>query len=192
MLDNSGFELYTDLVLADFLLTSGLCHQVVFHPKSMPWFVSDVTPIDFKSTLEYLSSSTPAVANLSKKWVSYLAKQKIVLVEDKELLQFWTLPDPYYKLSSVSPKLHEFLSQSHLIIFKGDLNYRKLVGDLDWSHEIKFAQALRGFAPSSLCSLRTLKANVVVGLKPGVAGKTASQDEDWMVTGKYAVIQFNK
>lgn len=43
VLDNSGFELYTDLVLADWLVTlSPFVSEVVFHPKLLPWFVSDV------------------------------------------------------------------------------------------------------------------------------------------------------
>ncbi|GAA5895554.1 hypothetical protein JCM6882_000338, partial [Rhodosporidiobolus microsporus] len=44
VLDNSGFELFTDLVLADWLvsLSPGLVNEVVIHPKLVPWFVSDV------------------------------------------------------------------------------------------------------------------------------------------------------
>ena len=58
ILDNSGFELFTDLLLADFLLASGLVAKVRFHPKDMPWFVSDVTPADFLFTIEALQSGT--------------------------------------------------------------------------------------------------------------------------------------
>jgi hypothetical protein len=58
ILDNSGFELYTDLLLADFLLASGLVNKIRFHPKDMPWFVSDVTPSDFHFTIEALQSGT--------------------------------------------------------------------------------------------------------------------------------------
>lgn len=43
VLDNAGFELFTDLVLADFLLQSGLASQIKFHGKRFAWFVSDVT-----------------------------------------------------------------------------------------------------------------------------------------------------
>lgn len=57
ILDNSGFELFTDLILADFLVSSGMTEQVIFHPKDMPWFVSDVTPHDFFFTLEALQSA---------------------------------------------------------------------------------------------------------------------------------------
>lgn len=43
VLDNSGFELFTDLVLADWLVScSPFASEVVLHPKLLPWFVSDV------------------------------------------------------------------------------------------------------------------------------------------------------
>lgn len=40
ILDNSGFELVTDLMMGDWLLSTGHVKEVVFHPKNMPWFVS--------------------------------------------------------------------------------------------------------------------------------------------------------
>ncbi|ETW85861.1 hypothetical protein HETIRDRAFT_309837 [Heterobasidion irregulare TC 32-1] len=59
VLDNAGFELYTDLVFADFLVTyTPYVSHVTFHPKLIPWFVSDVTPPDFAATLTALLSPT--------------------------------------------------------------------------------------------------------------------------------------
>lgn len=45
--DNAGFELYCDFVYADWLIQSGICDQIVFHGKRLPWFVSDVTRKDW-------------------------------------------------------------------------------------------------------------------------------------------------
>jgi hypothetical protein len=42
ILDNSGFELFVDLIFADFLIQSGIADTVVFHAKAYPYFVSDV------------------------------------------------------------------------------------------------------------------------------------------------------
>ncbi len=77
VLDNAGFELFTDLCLAHVLVT--VCKaskvnllwvmrptkrhahvflgQVVFHAKRIPWFVSDVTLPDFEWTLAQLEQS---------------------------------------------------------------------------------------------------------------------------------------
>ncbi|XP_043229339.1 damage-control phosphatase ARMT1-like [Amphibalanus amphitrite] len=41
--DNAGFELFSDLCLADFLSASGLAQRITFHVKAFPWFVSDTT-----------------------------------------------------------------------------------------------------------------------------------------------------
>lgn len=189
MLDNSGYELYTDLILADFLLQFGIADQIYFHPKAMPWFVSDVTPPDFHLVINKLSECHGAVGVLAKKWKGRLENGSFVLVDDESIISFWTYAEAYSQMQRLAPELYEFLSQSDMIIFKGDLNYRKLVGDLNWSPETLFTHSLQGFKPSSLCTLRTLKADVVVGLNPGQSVETAAVDADWMLTGKYAVIQ---
>ena len=35
VLDNAGFELYCDLVYADWLIQSGICKEIVFHGKKV-------------------------------------------------------------------------------------------------------------------------------------------------------------
>lgn len=73
----------------------------------------------------------------------------------------------------------------------GDLNYRKLVGDREWPCETtSFTDALCQFNPAPLLTLRTLKSDVCVGLRPGTVQRLDSDDKEWMVNGKYAVIQF--
>ncbi|GFH08707.1 RRM domain-containing protein, partial [Haematococcus lacustris] len=70
-------------------------------------------------------------------------------------------------MPSIAPDLHADLSTSSLLIFKGDLNYRKLVSDSRWAPTTPFRQALLGFLPAPLLTLRTCKADVVTGLLPG-------------------------
>lgn len=47
VMDNAGFELFCDMIYADFLIVSGLASEVRFHGKKFAWFVSDVTAPDF-------------------------------------------------------------------------------------------------------------------------------------------------
>lgn len=47
VLDNAGFELYCDLVYADWLIQAGICREIRFHGKRFAWFVSDVTKKDW-------------------------------------------------------------------------------------------------------------------------------------------------
>lgn len=72
-MDNSAYELFTDLCFADFLLTFNLADTVVFHGKAIPWYVSDVTKPDFDSTLYYLENkcSSSVLNNLGRRWAHY-------------------------------------------------------------------------------------------------------------------------
>ena len=66
VLDNAGFELFVDLILAGYLVASGLATSVVFHPKSIPWFVSDVVPADFAALLSALANPQVFYSALSE------------------------------------------------------------------------------------------------------------------------------
>lgn len=187
VLDNAGFELVTDLVLADFLVSSGLVQHVHFHGKSFPWFVSDVTANDFQWTIrQTMATNHKWMSKSGYQWQSYL-KEGVWCYHDHP---FWTQPHEFCDMAADAPDLYATLQEADLVLFKGDLNYRKLTGDRDWDHTVAFSSALRGFGPAPLCSLRTLKANVQVGLQPGQGEKLTSQEPTWMTSGKYAIIQF--
>lgn len=184
VLDNYGMEFFSDLILADFLITSNLATSVLFHPKSMPWFVSDVTASrDVTAMIEAAAGDQDAdVAECGRRWRS-LFDTDVFRVSQCD---FWTTAAPFCEMSQTAPGCHDTLSRSSLVVFKGDLNYRKLVGDLAWPHVTPFRVALRGFEPAPLCTLRTLKADVVVGVEEGQGDE---RDKDWMVSGRYAVVQ---
>lgn len=92
-------------------------------------------------------------------------------------------------MKTVNPTLYQKLSEAVLVIFKGDLNYRKLLGDLNWKHTTDFLQALRGFRPTNLVSLRTVKADLIVGLSEGQSESLKKEDSEWMCTGRVGIIQ---
>jgi len=186
--DNSGFELFTDLCLVDFLCAAGLVGKVRFYVKNMPWYVSDTMTKDFHWVLNYLTSQgeSESLRVAARRWQDYVSTGRWQLEEDG----FWTLSYDYSEMKERDPHLYNKLSEADLIIFKGDLNYRKLVGDLDWDPTTPFEEVLRGFHPAPLCSLRTIKADVVAGLNPGQAEATANISSNWMITGDFALVQF--
>ncbi|XP_029453157.1 protein-glutamate O-methyltransferase isoform X2 [Rhinatrema bivittatum] len=188
VLDNAGFELVTDLVLADFLLTSKLATEIHFHGKCIPWFVSDTTKSDFRWTIQQLRAANHRwMSKCGNNWDGNLKKQ--VWVYHDHL--FWTLPYEFCEMAQVAPDLYTELQKSDLVLFKGDLNYRKLTGDRKWDFTVPFSQALNSFHPAPLCSIRTLKADIQVGLKSGQGEQLTSSEPTWMTSGKYGVIQFS-
>ena len=187
VLDNAGFELVTDLCLAEVLLATGLASCIHFHGKALPWFVSDVTEEDFLWTLNTMcATNNLAVSQCGAKWKSRLQEGSWVF----KTHTFWTLPYDFSQMRWHAPDLYADLAKAALVFFKGDLNYRKLVGDRDWDPTTPFSISLQGFHPAPLCSLRALKADTVVGLRPGLAEEVALRDEKWQVNGNWATISF--
>ncbi|XP_045400537.1 damage-control phosphatase ARMT1 isoform X2 [Lemur catta] len=188
VLDNSGFELVTDLMLADFLLSSKLATEIHFYGKTIPWFVSDTTIHDFNWLIEQVKhSSHEWTSKCGADWENYIKMGRWVYHDHI----FWTLPHEYCAMSQVAPDLYAELQKAHLILFKGDLNYRKLTGDRKWEFSVPFHEALNGFHPAPLCSIRTLKAEIQVGLQPGQGEQLTASEPSWLTTGKYGIFQYD-
>ncbi|XP_062561012.1 damage-control phosphatase ARMT1-like [Armigeres subalbatus] len=186
--DNSGYELFTDLCLADFIVEHQLASRVNFNVKAIPWYISDVTPKDMAWTLDALKThSNPLLSAFGHRLQSRFDAGTLVL---KDVDNFWTSPYEFHRMRDINPDLYQQLTQSQLLIFKGDLNYRKLLGDFNFPYTTPFRDALRGFHPTALCSLRTVKADLICGLAEGLSDKLDAKDEHWMTTGEYGVIQF--
>ena len=186
VLDNSGFELFSDLCLADWLLCVGVADHITLYHKQLPWFISDATRKDIDWTIQQLSSSeNTTLQALGARWSEYLSTGSVRLHKH----MFWTTCYEYASMEGVAPNLYHSLSSAYLVIFKGDLNYRKLVGDRNWSYTERFSTALAGFEPTNVVALRTLKADLVTGLPPGAASRAQNENKDWMIIGQYAVIQ---
>ena len=199
VLDNAGFELLTDLVFAGYLVESGYAQKIVFHGKRMPWFVSDAMTEDLHYLIEgFLNGTTYNDINDTDKnelqeagryWRGLIQSDKLEFRTEL----FWTTQHPFGRLPIVEPGLFEDLADADLVIYKGDLNYRKLTYDGLWPHSTPFSQALGPLAKKhdgqgirSLV-LRTAKADVCVGLKPG---QETDLEEGWTRHGKYAVVSY--
>ncbi|KAF5300223.1 hypothetical protein FQA39_LY19149 [Lamprigera yunnana] len=92
VLDNSGYELFTDLCLADFLIANKMAQKIRIYVKTIPWFVSDVTTPDFDWTLKELNKSKDAnLKLLAARWYKYVACGAWDIIEN----EFFTLPIDY-------------------------------------------------------------------------------------------------
>jgi len=85
--------------------------------------------------------------------------------------------------------LQEQLSGADLLISKGDANYRRLLGDLQWDFTIPFHQVV-DYLPVPLAALRTLKAELAVGLDLDQVREVYNQDPNWLTDGKWGVVHF--
>ena len=119
ILDNAGFEQFSDLCLADYL-SSTFNISIVMECKSFPWFVSDVVEDDFSRLFDKLSSHSDATEILVNRWKAHLESGKWKIQSNP----FWTTFHPYWKLPNAS--VFQELCKSDFLIFKGDLNYRKV------------------------------------------------------------------
>lgn len=199
VLDNAGFELLTDLVFASYLIESGYAKKVVLHGKRMPWFVSDVNLEDLKYLIEGFANGTTyddinsesreELQEAGKYWQGLIHSGKLEFRAEL----FWTTQHPFGRLPIVEPGLFEDLADADLVVYKGDLNYRKLTYDGMWPHSTPFSEALgplakkhNGQGVRSLV-LRTAKADVCVGLKPG---QDKNFEEGWTRYGKYAMVSY--
>ena len=179
--DNAGIDALFDLVLADYLLKQGLTSQVVFHLKNQPFFVSDAMPKDIQATIALLGHSPqPGVAALGSRLVRYMTDDRLTLQTDP----FWTSGCAFHSLPGT---IRTDLEQSNLIVIKGDVNYRRMLDDRHWPHDVRL-EDIAGHFPRPFVMLRTLKGEIMVGLKPGQAEALALEDPTWLINGQRGVI----
>lgn len=187
--DNSGYEVFTDLCLADYFVTKGLAKSMRLYVKTVPWFISDVMQEDFFWMLDQLkSSNNENLKLLGERWLGYIENGTWTLV----MSDFWTLPFDFNHMPTVDPHLYKQLAQAKAAFFKGDLNYRKLFGEKNWNPATPVDVALQGFHPTKLCIIRTIKADIVCGIPNEIAEELQAKDEKWMEKGDYGLIQFSK
>ncbi|KAK6756421.1 hypothetical protein RB195_014686 [Necator americanus] len=186
VLDNAGPELMGDLIFAEYLMETKLVDKTVLHGKEYPYFVSDATGGDFEWTLSELNKIGGIFQKMYQRLSERVKKDELVFRDHR----FWTYPQPYCEMKSMAPDLYAQLSEASIIIFKGDLNYRKLVADRDWPYETPLKTALCGFLPAPLLALRTLKSETVAGLPEDIAERMRQEpDRKWMTTGEYGIAE---
>ena len=178
VLDNAGEELFFDLMLAHWLLSSTAVDKVKLHFKSMPYFVSDALISDYRMLLDILSEPEDT-AWFSRDLERFEKEGKLELGAHP----FFVGGNLYSRMPG---DLAEDFSRSDLVIFKGDLNYRRLVGDDRLDYETATASLVNYF-PSDILICRILKCELVVGLTPEVIPHR--DKTDWMFNGRYGLIE---
>jgi len=181
--DNSGPEILADMGLIGLLLGHNLVREVHLHLKPQPFFVSDTMPRDYclaRRALEDLAAPRPRALGVLLRQAAE-ARRLIVHAHP-----FWATSA---HLTSLPQDLQADLARSDLILLKGDVNYRRLLEDRDWPPSTDLA-AVTGYMPAPFVTLRTLKAELIVGLAPGQAEAIRADDPDWLVNGERGVIHY--
>lgn len=159
--DNCGLELLSDIELAVFMLKYGLSDFVVFHTRVLPQYVSDVTKNeivdDFKQLLCELETMVSKQGvndhGLLEDVQNYINTKQISI----KTSLFWNLPTYYYKHKK---QFADIIGKSDLVIVKGDLNYRKLVGDRNYRSCCWLRRRARKLGYPVL-ALRAIKSSLV-------------------------------
>ncbi|WP_328659828.1 damage-control phosphatase ARMT1 family protein [Streptomyces sp. NBC_00334] len=183
--DNAGRELVPDLLLVSHLLAEGRVDRAVLHVKPYPYYVSDATPGDVLDALRRLRAAGGAAAAYGDLLWTALADGRVTV----RAHPFSCAPLPY---ADMPGDLREDFAAATVTVLKGDLNYRRLVGDRWWPPTTSFADATAYF-PGPVAALRTLKSDVITGLSAATeAALEASGEPRWRTGGTHALIQVRR
>ncbi|MFI6855158.1 damage-control phosphatase ARMT1 family protein [Streptomyces sp. NPDC050416] len=180
--DNAGRELVPDLLLIAHLLAHGRIGRAVLHVKPYPYYVSDATTADVVDALRRLTRAGGAAAEYGQRLWSALADGRLTL----RAHPFSCAPLPYEEMPG---DLRADFASATLTVVKGDLNYRRLVGDQLWEPTTPFADVTAYF-PGPVAALRTLKSDVITGLDARTEAElVAAEGRRWRTSGTHALIQ---
>lgn len=183
--DNAGRELVPDLLLIDHLLRHQHAEHLTLQVKPYPYYVSDATTADVIDCLRHLKQADGVAGVVGKRlWDCVRRGRLTVRTHD-----FFCAPLPY---ADMPDDLRQEFAEATVTIMKGDLNYRRLVGDRLWPPTTSFAERTAYF-PGPVAALRTLKSDVIVGLDERTeAALVAAYDQRWRTSGSHALIQVRR
>jgi Damage-control phosphatase ARMT1-like domain len=179
--DNAGRELLADLVLVDHLLRHDLAGTVTMHVKPCPYYVSDAVTADVVTCLRRLAVTQGSPRVTAGRVHSAMAEGRLRLGTH----EFYCAPWDYRRMPA---DLAGEFAQASLTILKGDLNYRRLVGDRAWPATTPFA-GVAAYFPGPVATARTLKSDVVTGLNPATVAELDGTGQPWRTDGNHGLIQ---
>lgn len=213
LVDNSGVELFNDLILAMLLVEKRFTSKVIFNVKSLPVFVSDVTISDISNIVCIVKEQVLALKESQSKKIimqketgvqihEYSEKDFMHMIKILDKLDLylkgsdnqkpmfeiravnkWNMPTSYKDLET-----KEFTQPNSLLIVKGDLNYRRLVGDFHWLSNRHLKDILKEYVEVPVLVIRSFKSNVILDIKD--LNKLSIEDPEWRTNGKYGTIRF--
>jgi hypothetical protein len=183
--DNAATELAADLALCDHLLGTGE-REVFLHVKLHPTYVSDATPADVYELMEAMKRcgvgpGQELIRELGARLEGYVAEGRLRVVPD----QFWNGPDFF---DALPERLRRPFSEAALVVLKGDMNYRRLVGDVIPEPSAPLG-TVAPRVPAAILLIRTMKGDPVAGLEPEVVRSVEAEDPQWRVSGRRGLIQ---
>ncbi|MFD4406149.1 damage-control phosphatase ARMT1 family protein [Nocardia sp. NPDC058499] len=181
--DNAGRELIPDLFLIDHLLGLHSDLTIDLHLKPRPYYVSDATTADLLATLERLAGIAGTARTTAVRLDSALRTGRLRV----RAHEFYCAPLSFHHLPG---DLRADLAGADAVILKGDLNYRRLVGDCHRPAATSFT-ALTQYFPTRVIALRTLKCEVAAGIDPGIVTELEATEPDWRVSGSHGVVQMS-
>ncbi len=169
--DNFGGEFVADLVLGIVAAEAGV--EVVFHVKQLPIFVSDTTLDDVTIILDRVANHsafgdrlTKAVAGKSIRFAAH---------------PFWSAPEFFDRL----PLDELGQGPGVLNVLKGDLNFRRALGDASVDISTPLEQ-LPVLPAAPMLSLRSIKSYCVAGMG---MWPTALSKTDFPMDGAIVAVQ---
>ncbi|MEB8337801.1 damage-control phosphatase ARMT1 family protein [Streptomyces endophyticus] len=181
--DNAGRELLADLLLVDHLLAHGRAARVIVQVKPYPYYVSDAMTADVVDCVRRLTGPGGAAAEAGGRIWAAMGDGRLVV----RAHPFSCAPLPY---TDMPDDLRAEFAATTLTVLKGDLNYRRLVGDRLWEPTTSFAERTT-YWPTPVVALRTLKCDVITGIAPSTrdALDAAEPHQKWRVSGAHALVQ---
>ena len=169
--DNFGGEFIADLVLATIAAEAGA--EVVVHVKHLPMFVSDVTTDDVVILFDRLAPGSVFAQRLQAEM-----KRGGLRVTSNS---FWSAP----LFMDRAPIDELDAGEGVLTILKGDLNFRRAIGDVAVPVETPF-DTLPVLPAVPMLSLRSIKSYCVAGMEVWPAGLST---EDFPKDGAIVLAQ---
>jgi Damage-control phosphatase ARMT1-like domain len=180
--DNAGPELMADLLLADTLLDLADDVAVTIHCKPWPMFVSDALISDVEESIGALRVHDLGPLRAIGQRLHRASDMARLRVEHHVA---WGEPRHF---DGLEDGLSQELRRGLVVIAKGDLNYRRFVGDRDWPIGTPAATASGG-VPFPAFALRVLKSDALVGIGPAIAARAEAISSTWRTDSTHALVQ---